>query len=107
IDSTISFLQSLSGINPRKGDQTLFLPKIDWVINNKNTFSISYNRMRWDSPNGVQTSPVVERARSNWGDDYVSVDSVNARLQTSISPNVLNEFRMQWGRDFERQFSSP
>lgn len=107
IDSTIGFLQSLSGINPRKGDQTLFLPKIDWIINNRNTFSISYNRMRWDSPNGVQTSPVVERARSNWGDDYVSVDSVNGRLQTSISPNVLNEFRFQWGRDFERQFSSP
>ena len=106
IDNTITFLASLSGENPRKGDQTLFLPKIDWIINNNNSFSISYNRMRWDSPNGVQTSPVVQRARSNWGDDFVSVDSLNARLQSSISANILNEFRFQWGRDFERQFSS-
>lgn len=107
IDNTMSFLSSLSGINDRRGDQTLFLPKIDWVINQNNSFSLSYNRMRWESPNGVQTSPVVERARSNWGDDYVSIDSVNGRLNSIFSSNVLNEFRFQWGRDFERQFSSP
>lgn len=107
IDSTVAFLNSLSGENPRKGDQTLFLPKIDWQINNNNLFSVSYNRMRWDSPNGVQTSPVVQRAKSNWGDDLVSVDSLNARLQSTFSANILNEFRFQYGRDFERQFSTP
>src|SRR5690606_3942792 len=91
---------------PRKGDQILFLPKIDWHINDSNIFSISYNRMRWDSPNGVQTQPVVTRAKSNWGDDLVSVDSVNGRLQTIDSSSILNEFPFQWGRDFARQFST-
>ena len=67
IDNTLSFLNSLSGENPRKGDQTLYLPKIDWLINDRNTLSISYNRMRWESPNGVQTQPVVTRGRSNLG----------------------------------------
>lgn len=105
IDNTVGFLASVSGENPRKGDQILFLPKIDWHINDKNVFSISYNRMRWESPNGVQTQPVLQRGRSNWGDDFVSIDSVNGRLQSTISPNILNEFRFQWGRDFERQFS--
>ena len=105
IDSTIAFLASVAGENPRKGDELLFLPKIDWNINSKNQFSISYNRMRWESPNGVQTAPVVQRGRSNWGDDFVSVDSVNARLQTSVSATMLNEFRFQYSRDFERQFS--
>ncbi len=105
IDSTLAFLNSLSGLNPRTGDQILFLPKIDWQINNSNLFSISYNRMRWESPNGVQTAPVVTRGRSNWGDDFVSIDSVNGRLQSIINANILNEFRFQWGRDFERQFS--
>jgi len=107
IDSTLAFLNSLTGETPRKGDQTLFLPKIDWLINDRNTFSISYNRMRWESPNGVQTSPVVTRARSSWGDDFVEVDSVNGRLQTTFSANVLNEFRFQYGRDYETQFSVP
>ncbi len=106
IDSTVAFLSTLAGETPRKGDQTLFLPKIDWHINDKNVFSISYNRMRWDSPNGVQTSPTVNRARSSYGDDFVSVDSINARLQSTISANILNEARFQYGRDFERQFST-
>lgn len=106
IDSTVAFLASLSGENPRKGDQTIYLPKIDWQIDNNNLFSISYNRMRWESPNGVQTQPVVQRGKSNFGDDFVSVDSINGRLQSTLSSNILNEFRFQYGRDFERQFSS-
>ena len=105
--STMEFLRSLTGEVPRKGDQTLFLPKIDWVINNSNTFSISYNRLRWDSPNGVQTQPTNTRGRASFGDDLVSVDSVNAKLQSILSSNILNEARVQWGRDFERQFSTP
>ena len=107
IDGTLGFLASLTGEVPRKGDQTLFLPKIDWQINNSNTFSISYNRLRWESPNGVQTQPTVTRGRSSYGDDFVEVDSINARLQSSVSSNLLNEFRFQYGRDFETQFSTP
>lgn len=106
IDSALGFLNSLTGETPRKGDQKLFLPKIDWQINSNNLFSISYNRMRWESPNGIQTQAVNTRSRSNFGDDFVEVDSVNARLQSTISANFLNEFRFQWGRDFESQFSS-
>lgn len=107
IDNALNFLNSLTGETPRKGDQTLFLPKIDWTINAKNNFSISYNRLRWESPNGIQTQAVNTRGRSSFGDDFVSVDSINARLQTTLSPTIFNEFRFQYGRDFERQFSTP
>ena len=107
IDNTLGFLNSLTGETPRRGDQTIYLPKIDWQINDANLFSISYNRMRWESPNGIQTQPTNTRGRSSFGDDLVSVDSVNARLQSSVSPNILNEARFQWGRDFERQASTP
>ncbi len=106
IDGTLAFLNSLTGETPRKGDQTLFLPKIDWLINDRNNFSISYNRLRWESPNGIQTQAVNTRSRSNFGDDFVEVDSINARLQSTISSNILNEFRFQYGRDFESQFST-
>ena len=106
INSTLDFLSSLAGETPRKGDQNIFLPKIDWQVNNNNLFSVSYNRMRWESPSGVQTSPTVTRGRSSYGNDLVSVDSVNARLQSTISSSILNEARFQWGRDFERQVST-
>lgn len=105
VNNALTFLNSLTGEVPRKGDQTLFFPKIDWQINDKHSFSISYNRLRWDSPNGIQTQAVNNRGRDNFGDDFVDVDSVNARLQSSLSANWINEFRFQYGRDNEYQTS--
>lgn len=107
VDNTLSFINSLTGETPRKGDQRLFLPKIDWKINDNNSFSVSYNRLRWASPNGIQTQAVNQRGRSSFGNDFVEVDSLNARLQSSISATFLNEARFQYGRDFESQISTP
>ena len=107
VNNTLSFINSLTGETPRKGDQTLYLPKIDWNINKSNTFTISYNRLRWKSPNGIQTQAVNTRGRSSFGDDFVVVDSINARVNSSITSNLLNEARYQYGKDFETQFSTP
>ncbi|HKY45557.1 MAG TPA: TonB-dependent receptor, partial [Pyrinomonadaceae bacterium] len=107
IDSTLDFLSSLSGPLERTGDQKLFLPKIDWVVNDKNTLTVSYNRLRWESPAGVQTQATNTRARDNFGDDFVEIDALNVKLASTLSPTVLNEFRFQWGRDNETQFSQP
>ncbi len=107
VDATLGFLNSITGETPRRGDQKLFFPKVDWVINDRNTFAISYNRLRWESPNGIQTQAVNTRGRSSFGDDFVEVDSVNGRLSSSITSNLLNEFRFQYGRDLEYQFSTP
>ncbi len=107
IDSGISFLRSLTGEVARKGDQDIFLPKIDWVINDKHTFSAVYNRMRWESPAGVQTQSIVFRGRNSFGDDLVSLDSLNLRLNSTLTPNILNEARFQYSRDLEQQISQP
>ena len=107
IDSTLSFLSSISGPVERTGDQKLFLPKVDWNINEKNTLTVSYNRLRWDSPAGVQTQATNTRAIDNFGDDFVRIDALNAKLASTLSPTLLNEFRFQWGRDNEFQFSQP
>src|SRR3569832_1385296 len=71
IDSTLSFLSSLSGPVPRTGDQKLFLPKVDWVINDNNTLTVSYNRLRWASPAGIQTQATNTRAVNKNNDDFV------------------------------------
>ena len=107
ISSTTDFLNSLTGIVPRRGDQKLFFPKLDWNINDKNTFTASYNRLRWESPAGVQTAATVTRGRASYGNDFVEADSVNLRLSSTISPTLLNEARFQWARDFESQVSQP
>ncbi len=105
IDDTLAFLNSLTGTVPRRGDQLLLLPKLDWQVNSKNTFTINYNRLRWDSPSGIQTQATNNRGRASFGDDYVKVDWGTARLVTTVSPNVVNEFRVQIARDFEYQIS--
>jgi len=107
IDSTLAFLATLTGPVPRTGDQKLFLPKVDWVVNDKNTLTVSYNRLRWDSPAGIQTQATNTRAVDNFGDDFVEIDALNVKLASTITPMLLNEFRFQWGRDNEFQFSQP
>lgn len=107
VDNALNFLASLSGEVPRRGDQRIFLPKIDWRVNNNNTFTATYNRLRWNAPAGIQSQATNTRARDNFGNDYVNVDSLTLRLQSTLSPTALNEFRFQYGRDFEYEFSQP
>ncbi len=106
-DAGLAFLQSLTGTVPRKGDQYIVLPKLDWHITPNNLFTATYDRLRWNSPAGVQTQPVVFRGKASFGDDFVNVDSVNVRLASTISSQLLNEARFQYGRDNEFEFSQP
>ncbi|HYY56814.1 MAG TPA: carboxypeptidase regulatory-like domain-containing protein [Pyrinomonadaceae bacterium] len=103
IDAGLAFLQTLTGEVARRGDQTLYLPKVDWRINDANTLSVTYNRLRWNSPNGVQTTSLVTRGRGSFGDDLVDIDWITFRLASTISSSMINEARFQYGRDFERQ----
>ncbi|MGA2989056.1 MAG: carboxypeptidase regulatory-like domain-containing protein [Candidatus Korobacteraceae bacterium] len=97
----LAFLQAETGPVPRRADQDTFFPKLDWIINRKHTFIASYNRLRWDSPGGVQTQPTNADGITSFGNDYVRTDMVMARLTSTLTSTLLNEFRYQWGRDFE------
>jgi hypothetical protein len=101
IDSALAFIASLTGETERRADQKLFLPKIDWQINNNNVFTATYNRLRFESPGGLQTQATNTNGRRSFGDDFVNVDTLNLRLQSTISSNVLNEARFQYARDNE------
>ena len=74
---------------------------MDWNINSKNHASFTYNRLRWNSPEGIQTAAVVNRGIESFGNDYVKEDWGIARLSTNISSSLTNELRYQYGRDFE------
>jgi hypothetical protein len=99
IDQATSFISSLLGEVPRSQDQRILFPKIDWVINGRNNFTASYNRMRSQSPAGIQTQPTTFSGIASFGDDFVEADIFNARLTSTITPTFLNEARFQWGRD--------
>jgi hypothetical protein len=105
VNSGLGFISGLTGEVPRRRDQRIFLPKIDWVINSSNTFSVVYNRLRAEAPAGVQSQAVVFNGISSFGDDFVDVDTLNARLASTISPRIINEARFQYSRDLETQFA--
>lgn len=105
IDSALNFLNSMTGETPRRGDQRLFLPKVDWHLNSKHQFTATYNRLRWNSPAGVQTGATVTRDRAGFGNDFVEVDSLNLRLSSTLSSKLINEFRFQWAEELNAQFA--
>jgi Carboxypeptidase regulatory-like domain/TonB dependent receptor len=107
INSSLAFINSLTGATPRRGDQKLFLPKFDWNINKNNAFSATYNRLRWASPAGVQTAATVTRDRNGYGNDFVTSDSLNLRLTSTLSPKMLNEGRFQFAKELDSQFAQP
>ena len=107
INASLAFISSLTGVVPRRGDQKLFLPKIDWNITDNHTFTATYNRLRWESPAGVQTAATVTRDRAGFGDDFVEVDSLNLRLSSTLSSKLLNEARFLWSHELNAQIAQP
>jgi hypothetical protein len=101
----LNFIQSLTGVVERTGDQTLLFPKIDWQINDNHALAVSYNHLVWDSPAGVQTAATVQNGVDNWGNDGVKNDWVIGRFTSVLGPRLTNEVKFQWGRDFEFQSS--
>jgi len=94
-------LLTMLGPVPRTGNQNITLPKIDWVINDKNTFSALVNRMRWGSPAGIQTQSSNTFGIASFGNDYVQDTWVVTKLSSLITTNISNQLRYQWGRDNE------
>ena len=107
INSVLGFLTSETGPTPRNGNQRIFMPKVDFNITPNNTLTVVYNNFRWSSLSGIQTQPTNTIGVTSFGDDFVKADSVNVRLNSTLSPRLINEARYQWSRDFEYEFSKP
>lgn len=97
----INGLTSMLGSVPRVGDQTIYFPKLDYQLNEKNHVSVEANRMRWTSPAGIQTSPAVAYGMRSWGNDYVRDNWIVGKLDSFITKTVSNEVRYMYSRDFE------
>src|SRR5262245_60715234 len=90
---------------PRHNDQLTPLVKVDWLASDAHTVSITYNYMRWSNPNAIQTPAVLGNVGRN-GTDDVRIHSLNGRLTTAFTASLVNEARVQWGRDFEYEFAN-
>jgi len=101
----INGLTGVLGTVPRIGKQTIYFPKVDWQINQKNHASVEANQMRWTSPAGIQTSPAVAYGKESWGNDYVRDNWIVGKLDSFLTNALSNEARFMYGRDFEYEFN--
>jgi Carboxypeptidase regulatory-like domain/TonB dependent receptor len=100
-NAALNYLSSLTGLVPRRQDQTVVFGKLDWQAGKSNRFSAQYNRARWDSPAGATTAAVVDRGRASLGNNQGNVDEGLIRWTTLIRANLTNEVRLSYGRDFQ------
>ena len=97
----LNYLDSLTGTTIRREDQDIAFAKLDWAATAKNRVSAQVNRVRWDSPGGVRSEPVVERGLASLGNAYGKVDAGVARWVSLWTTHVSNEVRLAYSRDFE------
>jgi hypothetical protein len=107
VNTSLGFLDSLTGTVPRTGDQSIYFPKLDWHLNKNNVITLSWNRLRWASPFGIQTATNVSRGIDSFGNDYVKDDTFLVRWTSNWGSNISNELRLSYGRDFEFELSTP
>ena len=100
-NAAVAFLDSTTGTSPRAGNQTIFFPKIDWKPSTNNTITGSWNRVRWNSPFGVQTNATAPRATDSNGNDYVKDDRGLANWSYLVNSWASNNLRFIYSRDFE------
>ena len=106
VSAAQSIIVGLTGVDPRTGDQIITFPKLDWHITPNNTLSVSWNRMRWKSPYGIQTNAVVSYGIASIGNDYVHDDWIIAHWNSTPSSSYTNEALFQYGKDFEFEYGN-
>ena len=98
-----ALLPRFFGQIPRKASNDLYFGRLDYHLNERNTFSASFNFLRWKSPNGIQTglSSTSGAGIKGNGDDSVFVRNGKATWTSVIGSNFVNSFR--YGLDTDRQ----
>jgi outer membrane receptor protein involved in Fe transport len=98
-----ALLPRFFGQIPRKASNDLYFGRTDYHMNDRNTFSLSFNFLRWKSPNGIQTglSSTTGAGITGNGDDTVTVRNGKATWTSVIGSSFVNSFR--YGLDTDRQ----
>ncbi|MGA2114864.1 MAG: TonB-dependent receptor [Bryobacteraceae bacterium] len=80
---------------PRTADNDLYFGRVDYRLSDRNTFSASFNYLRWLSPNGIQTglSSTTGAGITGNGDDTVALRNGKATWTFVATNALVNSFR--------------
>jgi hypothetical protein len=92
----------LLGAFQRNLKQDVFLGKLDYQLNQANHLNAVFNWQNWGEPYGYNTSPTVNNGGATQnGQGGTHERFFIANWDTTLGSNKVNDFRFQWGRDFE------
>lgn len=95
----LSFLDGLTGPVSRRADELALLPRLDWQPGARSSLAVELARVRFRSPSGQRSAPVVARGRASFGDVTTHTDSVSLHGKVALSSRWVGEVRGQWSRD--------
>lgn len=90
-----ALLPRFYGTIPRTGKNDLYFGRMDYRQSEKNTFTASFNFLRWISPNGIQTglSSTTGAGITGNGDDFVTLRNGSASWTYVPNGSIVNNFR--------------
>ncbi len=97
-----AYLDGQLGNFPRATNQDVGFGKLDYQLNQKNHLTSSFDFMNYRAPNSYQTSPTNNNLSLSTNGSYVFHERIFvANWDSTLSSNLLNSLRFQWGRDLE------
>ncbi len=101
VNAALNYLDSLTGLVPRRMDQSVNFAKLDWAASKRNHVSLEYNRARSSAPAGARSAAVLNRGTASLGNSFTKVDALLGRWMWTRSAHFSNELRAHYGRDLQ------
>ena len=107
VSNVINALNSNLGTRPRKRNDWVITPRLDYQPTTRDSLFLSLNYNRFDSPGGVITDPTV----GNYGiqtlaNAYVRTFQATVGWTHTLSSTLLNEFHVSTSQDNESATST-
>jgi len=101
-----AYLARFFGTVERTASQYLGFAKLDWRPSERNSITLSFNLLNWESPNGIQSAAALTNAGAIGNNGLATVRDRNARISHTgiISPTLVNEFRFGWFKDRQADY---
>jgi hypothetical protein len=108
-DAAIKFLDRNFGVVPRTANSELGFLKFDYRPTERNSFSASFNYLRWLSPMGIQTQAVLNNGNGIGNNANSTVRNRYGRFSWTAVPDAtsVNEFRFGWFKDKLFDYPNP
>ncbi|MGI4757721.1 MAG: TonB-dependent receptor domain-containing protein [Janthinobacterium lividum] len=95
----LNFLDGLTGPVARRADELALFPRVDWQPGSRTSLTAEWAHVRFRSPSGQRSAPVVPLGRASFGDVTTHTDSAMLHANAALSARWLGTVRAQYSRD--------